>query len=79
MKLTLRQKREIAKMAVEKSDGVENGTMHVYYDGDIFSILVGMEHRDEKHEHVCTLQVWNENKPYSQAAFVRQIDNNAEL
>lgn len=79
MKLTVRQKRQIAKIAVEKSEGIENGTLHVYYDGDIFSILVGMEYRDEKHEHVCTLRVWNENKPYTVASFIRQIDNYLEM
>ena len=74
--LTATQKRQIAKLAVEKSETIENGTLHVYSDGSGFEILINSEYRDEKHEHVVSLKVWNESKPYSQAAFIRQIEAN---
>jgi hypothetical protein len=73
--LSVSQKRQIAKLAVEKSETIENGRMQVWVDGFEFSILINGEYRDEKHEHVCTLEVWSESKPYSQAAFMRQIEN----
>lgn len=73
--LTATQKKQIAKLAVEKSETIENGTMHVYSNGSEFEILINAEYRDEKHEHVVSLNVWNESKPYSQAAFLRQIEN----
>lgn len=76
LKLTAAQKRQIAKLAVEKSKTVENGKMHVWYDGFQFSILINSEHRDDKHKHICTLEVWNESKPCTQNQFIRQIENN---
>ena len=74
--LTATQKRQIAKLAVEKSETIENGTMHVYSNGSGFEILVGSEYRDDEHEHVASLKVWNESRPYTQAAFIRQLENN---
>ena len=74
--LTTAQKKQIAKLAVEKSETIENGTMHVYSNGSKFEILINSEYRDEEHKHIVSLKVWNENKPYSQASFIRQIENN---
>ena len=75
MKLTAKQKREIAKIAVEKSETLENGLIQVWIDeSGIFSILIGREYRDNCHTHVATLHVWNESKPYTQAAFIRQLE-----
>lgn len=75
MKLTKKQKREIAKMAVEKSESLENGLMQVWInESGMFSILIGGEYRDNHHTHVATLRVWNESKPYTQAAFMRQLE-----
>ena len=75
-KLTATQKKQIARLAVEKSETIENGTMHVYSNGLGFEILVNSEYRDDEHEHVASLTVWNESKPYTQAAFIRQLENN---
>ena len=72
--LTLNQKRKIAKLAVEKSQTIENGTLSVFKNGNDFEILDNFEYRDDIHRFVCSLQVWNESKPYSQAAFIRQIN-----
>ncbi len=77
MKLTKKQKGEIAKIAVEKSETSENGLMHVWMDEKgIFSVLIGREYRDNYHTHMATLMVWNESKPYTQSAFIRQLDEN---
>lgn len=73
--LTTTQKRQIARLAVEKSETIENGTMHVYSNGSGFEIIVNSEYRDDEHEHVASLNVWNEDKPCTQAAFIRQLEN----
>ena len=75
--LTNNQKKRITRLAVEKSETVENGTLHVYSinNDSEFEILINSEYRDNEHEYICSLKVWNENKPYSQAAFMRQIEN----
>lgn len=74
--LTATQKRQIARLVVEKSETIENGTMHVYSNGSDFEILVNSEYRDPEHKHLASLKVWNESKPYTQAAFIRQLENN---
>lgn len=75
MKLTKKQKREIARIALEKSESLENGLIQVWIDeSGMFSILIGGEYRDNCHKHVATLHVWNESKPYTQAAFIRQLE-----
>ncbi|WP_159522823.1 hypothetical protein [Sunxiuqinia indica] len=74
--LTVTQKKQIAKLAVEKSETIENGTMHIYSNGSNFEILINSEYRDDEHEHIASLKVWNESKPYTQAAFIRQLENN---
>jgi hypothetical protein len=74
--LTATQKRQIAKLAVEKSETIENGTMHVYSNGSGFEILINSEYRDDEHEHIASLKVWNESKPYTKASFIRQLENN---
>ena len=73
-KLTKAQKKQIAKLAVEKSETVENGTLHVYRSDSGFNILVNSEYRDDEHEYLFGLKVWNESKPCSQASFLRQIE-----
>lgn len=74
MKLTVRQKRQIAKIAVEKSECIENGRIQIWFDGLKFSATVGTEYRDDVHKRVAVLNVWNENKPYFQSDFIRQLD-----
>lgn len=74
--LTTSQKKQIAKLAVEKSETIDNGTMHVYSNGSDFEILINSEYRDNEHEYIVSLNVWNESKPYTQTAFIRQIENN---
>ena len=73
--LTSAEKISIAKLAVEKSAAIENGTMHVYSNNSGFEILVNSEYRDNDHEYIIGLKVWNESKPYTQAAFLRQINS----
>ena len=74
--LTQSEKKTIAKLAVEKSETIGNGVMHVYSNElGKFEILVNSEYRDDEHQYIISLNVWNESKPYSQAAFLRQIEN----
>lgn len=73
-KLTEVQKKQIAKLAVEKSETIENGRLRVYSNRSGFEILVNSEYRDDEHEYLFGLKVWNESKPCSQASFLRQIE-----
>ena len=77
-RLTTSQKRQIAALAVEKSQVIDNGRMVVYQKDDEFTILIGSEYRDENHKLVAVLEVWNESKPYTQAMFLRQLENQQE-
>lgn len=74
--LTLKDKKNIAKLAVENQNVIENGTINFYRFGDGFSFtLNSMEFRYSNYEFIVSLKIWNESKPYSQAAFLRQIEN----
>jgi len=71
--MTKKEIKRIAKLAKQKSETMENGTLYVYRLGKDFCIVTGGTHFDED-EYLGALTVMNENKPYTIKDFVEQIN-----
>ena len=75
MKLSRKEKKEIAKMAVEKSYAIENGQITVWRTPQGFSILEGShEYREQGFTYLFRFNIQNEGHPYRQKDFLAQIE-----
>jgi len=74
MTLTQKQKRFIAKQIVRKTGGMGNRTAYVYYFPDRFDVLIDSKFTDTFHELIFTIELKEENQPYSQNAIYRIIE-----
>ena len=64
--------KRIAKFAKQKSETMENGTLHVYQLGKDFCIVTGGTFFEDG--YLGSLTVMNENKPYTVEDFIEQIN-----
>ena len=59
---------EVAQMLLEKSETIESGTIHVWRNlsENTFHLTVESWHyRDDNHEHLFSITILNERKPYT--------------
>jgi len=73
MTLTQKQKRYIAATIVRKTRSLGNCQAFVYYFDGRFDVLIDSKFTDTFHALICTIELKEENQPYSQNAIFKLL------
>jgi len=73
MTLTQKQKRYIAATIVRKTRSLGNCHAFVYYFDGRFDVLIDSKFTDTFHELIFTIELKEENQPYSQNAIFKLL------
>ena len=74
MTLTQKQKRYIAATIVRKTRSLGDCRAYVYYYAGRFDVFIDSKFTDTFHELICTIELKEENQPYSQNAIYKIIE-----